>query len=82
MRIIENPDREYAQEVRRQIKSNSGYCPCSLVKTKDTKCMCRDFREMEEGLCQCGLYIKVREENEANHEDPTPDDSVYTRTDQ
>lgn len=61
MKIMENPDRDYAHEVRRQLKANSGYCPCALEKTPDTKCMCREFREMEEGMCHCGLYIKERE---------------------
>lgn len=34
------------------------HCPCSIVKNEDTKCMCREFREMDSGMCHCGLYIK------------------------
>ena len=48
MRIYTNPDKEYVAEIRRQLKANSGYCPCALLKNKDTKCMCKEFREMEE----------------------------------
>lgn len=60
-KIILNPDNEYAREIKKKLKNNNGYCPCALVKTPDTKCMCKEFREMDEGMCHCGLYIKVRE---------------------
>lgn len=56
-----NPDSEYVRSVRKQLKDNNGYCPCALVKNEDTKCMCKDFREMPEGMCSCGLYIKERD---------------------
>ena len=58
MRIYKNPDTDHVKEVKKKIKDNNGYCPCSLVKTEDTKCMCKEFRDMEEGMCSCGLYIK------------------------
>lgn len=54
-----NPDKETVIDIRKRLKDNNGYCPCSLVKTPDTKCMCKDFREQEtSGMCHCGLYIK------------------------
>lgn len=59
-KISLNPDKEYVAEIKRQLKANSGYCPCVLVKTLDTKCMCKAFREMDEGMCHCGLYIKEK----------------------
>lgn len=61
MAIKQNPDIEYANEVRRKLKDNGGYCPCRLEKTPDTKCMCKEFRESDEGMCHCGLYIKEKE---------------------
>ena len=61
MAIKQNPDKEYADEVKRKIKANGGYCPCSLIKNPDTKCMCKDFRETEEGMCHCGLFIKTKD---------------------
>ena len=65
MRIIQNPDTEYAAEVRKKLKENNGFCPCSLVKSKDTKCKCRSFREQiergEPGACRCGLFIAEEE---------------------
>lgn len=61
MKIIQNPDSEYVKEIRDRLKENQGYCPCVLVKTDDTKCMCKEFREMESGMCHCGLYIKVKD---------------------
>lgn len=58
MRIYLNPDKEYVEEVRRKLEDNGHFCPCSLVKNEDTKCMCKEFREMKSGMCHCGLYIK------------------------
>lgn len=63
MKIKVNPDQEYANEIKRKLKSNGGYCPCALLKNEDTKCMCKEFREMDEGMCHCGLYYKVKEED-------------------
>lgn len=64
MSITVTPDKEYAAEIRHKLKDNGGYCPCSLVKNEDTKCMCKEFREMEEGMCHCGLYIKTKDKPE------------------
>lgn len=61
MRIIFNPDADYANEVKKQVKANGGYCPCRLEKTPDTKCMCKEFRELDSGMCHCGLYIKCED---------------------
>lgn len=61
MKIMTNPDKEYVKDIKKQLKANNGYCPCALEKTKDTKCMCKEFREMEEGTCHCGLYIKIKD---------------------
>jgi ferredoxin-thioredoxin reductase catalytic subunit len=57
-KIILNPDKDVVDAVRAALKENDGYCPCRLEKTADTKCMCKDFREQESGMCHCGLYIK------------------------
>lgn len=58
MKISKNPDKEYTAEIEQQLKDNNGYCPCRLEKTPDTKCMCKEFREQDEGTCHCGLFIK------------------------
>lgn len=58
-----NPDEEYVREIRQKLKANNGYCPCSLIKNEDTKCMCKEFRESESGWCHCGLYHKECEED-------------------
>ena len=57
-----NEDKELVAEIRQKLKKNGGYCPCRLQKTPDTKCMCKEFREQEEGECHCGLYVKIKEE--------------------
>lgn len=66
MKIMQNPDREYAAEVRKRLKENNGYCPCALTKTKDTKCKCKNFRDQvsrgETGSCICGLWIAVEDD--------------------
>lgn len=65
MRIKVNPDKEYVKEIRDKLKENNGYCPCRISRTKDTKCMCKDFRDMvdegKSGVCHCGLYIAESE---------------------
>lgn len=61
MKVKQNPDKEYAAKIKRKLRENGGYCPCSLIKTEDTKCRCKEFREQiekgEYGMCHCGLYI-------------------------
>lgn len=53
-----NENKELVKEIKQKLKENNGYCPCSLFKTKDTKCMCKEFKEQNIGECQCGLYVK------------------------
>lgn len=55
-----NPDGEEVNRIREALAKNGGYCPCSLYMTPDTKCMCKAFREQEEGWCHCGLYFKEK----------------------
>ena len=45
-------------EILQTVKDNGGYCPCRIQHTPDTKCMCKEFREQENGECYCGLYYK------------------------
>lgn len=56
-----NPDTELVTEIKNKLKENNGYCPCRILKTPDTKCMCKEFRDMinegKTGLCHCGLYV-------------------------
>ena len=62
MTVKQNPDKAHAQEVRKKLKENNGYCPCVVIQNDETKCMCKSFREQDyEGECHCGLYIKVEE---------------------
>lgn len=58
--ILLNPDEEFVKEMLEQIKANSGHCPCVIpeIRSEDTKCMCKEFREMDDGECRCGLYTK------------------------
>lgn len=59
MQIKENPDKELVNEIKAQLKENGGYCPCMIQKNKDTKCMCKEFRENPEMTeCHCGRFIR------------------------
>lgn len=60
MKIKTNPawTDEEVKEFRETVKANEGYCPCRLEHTPNTKCMCKEFRDQESGLCHCGLYYK------------------------
>lgn len=61
MTIKVNPDKEFVKEIRKKIKQNDGYCPCRIIKNEDTKCICKEFLEQEEGECHCGLYYKIKD---------------------
>jgi len=61
IRVTFSDDKEFNDIIRSSLKKNDGYCPCRAVKTKDTKCMCKAFRDQIEagipGPCHCGLYV-------------------------
>jgi hypothetical protein len=62
MRIV-----EIDKSVAELVKQNNGYCPCAILKTADTKCICKEFKEKKEpGQCHCGRFEKV-EDNEKCH---------------
>ena len=58
MKIIQNPNKDFVEQMLKALKENSNYCPCKIEKTEDTKCMCKKFREQKDGWCHCGLYYK------------------------
>ena len=66
IKVIISQDKERVERVRQQLKENGGYCPCRLVKTDDTECMCKEFREAMKagklGKCHCGLYEVIESE--------------------
>lgn len=61
MKIVTVDDKNVVNDIRRRLKENDGYCPCASKRTENTKCMCKAFREQDEGECHCGLYIKIKE---------------------
>lgn len=57
---------EQAEKVLQKLKENGGYCPCSIVKNESTKCICESFKtgeQVEEGICHCGLYKRIKLED-------------------
>lgn len=64
MRVVLNEDKQHVRAIREALKENDNYCPCSRVKSPDTKCMCKDFRDKMDdiqfvGYCHCELYKKI-----------------------
>ena len=59
MKIIPNPNEKEWDEATAAVIANGGYCPCKPMKTPDTLCICKEFREGECGPCQCGRFITV-----------------------
>ena len=43
-------------------KYGKRYCPCKLEHNDDNVCMCKEFREQKDGVCHCGKYEKVLDE--------------------
>jgi Ferredoxin thioredoxin reductase catalytic beta chain. len=65
LKIKVSKDKAIVQQIRKALKENGGYCPCKLIKSEDTRCICKEFREQrEDGLCHCGLYYKTVEEGD------------------
>lgn len=59
MTIRVNEDKEFANDLRKRIQENDGYCLCAIEKTPYTKCMCKEFLEKKDkGYCNCKLYRK------------------------
>lgn len=58
---------EDGPSILKKVKENDGYCPCKLVKTPKTKCMCQEFISLTKELkqeqndkvviCHCGAYV-------------------------
>ena len=56
---IEIFDKRTERTIKQEIYDNNGYCPCQVEQTEDTKCMCKSFKEMENGVCICKLFTKT-----------------------
>ncbi len=65
MKVRLNEDINIVNTIKEGLVKTGGYCPCRRDKTKDTKCMCKEFREQIadpdfEGYCHCLLYYKEK----------------------
>ena len=59
--IFKNPFEEEYNEITEAVKINENYCPCMPVKSEDTLCMCKEFRESKgTDYCHCGRFYKVK----------------------
>ena len=55
--IVKNPSKEERIRIRTAVKMNDGYCPTKKVRTPDTKCPCKEYREHDD--CICGFFLKI-----------------------
>lgn len=55
-----NPELDAEKRFRivHAIFENGGHCPCKQEKTRDTICLCKEFRET--GKCACGLFVRYK----------------------
>jgi len=65
MKFRLSEDKDQVVKIREALRENEGYCPCQLMKTDDTKCICKEFKEhiddpTYEGYCHCGLYYTMK----------------------
>ena len=51
-------DAEKRFRIVNAISENGGHCPCKQEKTRDTICLCKEFRET--GKCACGLFGRYK----------------------
>lgn len=63
MEVIFNSDESVVKLIKEGLEKTGGYCPCSLERTEENKCMCQEFRDQIkdpsfEGYCHCKLYYK------------------------
>lgn len=59
LKILPNPNTIKYETMTEAVKNNSGYCPCMIEQSIDTKCICKEFKEQDfEGECHCGRYYK------------------------
>ena len=59
-KVSQSPNLNHRLLIEEAIKNNDGYCCCALEKTIDTKCMCKEFKEMDStGFCHCGRFYKT-----------------------
>lgn len=67
-----NKDKDLVIKIRKRLEENKEkygkqFCPCVIPtlytseNSNDYVCMCKAFREQEEGACHCGLYYKTKE---------------------
>ena len=62
MKIVENENKDIVAKIRAKLKERNNHCPCSIIESDDTLCMCKEFREkQDEGYCHCKLYRKVED---------------------
>ena len=65
MKISFNTNEKIVSAIREGLAKKGGHCPCRMVQTEDTMCMCKEFRDQIadpdfEGYCHCRLYYKEK----------------------
>lgn len=59
------PNLEVFNNILRRMYERDNHCPCAIKRDSSTVCMCEEFRNMDEGVCRCGLYRKRKREGDS-----------------
>lgn len=63
IKVVKNPDSEFAAQVKKDIKKNGGFCVSTFFRDEFSMCPCKEFRDQKDpGMCRCGLYMKIEDE--------------------
>ena len=52
--VLKEKNEKLKEKFKVSLKDNNGYCPCSIEKSENTKCICKKMRE--EKICECEVY--------------------------
>lgn len=59
LRIKLSDDKELVNQIRTKLKERNGLCPNKKEDIIENHCICKEFLEQNNGVCRCGLYIKI-----------------------
>ena len=59
-----SPNAKARGQILMALLKSGGFCPCQVTKDRDTMCPCKNYRQ--NGVCVCGLFVKVPQEVVSN----------------
>lgn len=69
-------------ELLSEVRRNDGYCLCTVERTADMRCPCKDFRASAvPSPCHCGVWEKVETESRTRADDVAQEQAERRRDD-